>query len=49
MLSGFLNMKNSPMLKALIVDEAQDLSALQWKCVHKLAPKRRKCLYSRGR
>ena len=37
MLSGFLNMDTSPMLKALIVDEAQDLSALQWKCVHKLA------------
>ena len=37
MLSGFLDMDTSPMLRALIVDEAQDLSALQWKCVHKLA------------
>mgnify|MGYP003669460773 FL=1 len=37
MLSGFMNFDTKPPLKALIVDEAQDLSALQWKCIHKLA------------
>ena len=37
MLTGFLEFDTMPSLKALIVDEAQDLSALQWKCVHKLA------------
>ncbi len=37
MLTGFLEFETRPPLKALIVDEAQDLSALQWKCVHKLA------------
>lgn len=37
MLSGFIDYDSVPKLKALIVDEAQDLSALQWKCVHKLA------------
>lgn len=37
MLTGFLEFETVPPLKALIVDEAQDLSALQWKCVHKLA------------
>jgi DNA helicase-2/ATP-dependent DNA helicase PcrA len=37
MLSGFLEFETKPPLKALIVDEAQDLSALQWKCVHRLA------------
>jgi superfamily I DNA/RNA helicase len=37
MLSGFVDFDSVPPLKALIVDEAQDLSALQWKCIHKLA------------
>ena len=34
MLTGFLEFETKPPLKALIVDEAQDLSALQWRCVH---------------
>ena len=37
MLTGFINFETVPPLKALIVDEAQDLSALQWKCIEKLA------------
>ena len=37
MLEMFLDSKGSPNLEVLIVDEAQDLSALQWKCVEKLA------------
>lgn len=37
MLEMFLDAKGSPRLDVLIVDEAQDLSALQWKCVEKLA------------
>ena len=36
-LEMFLDAKGSPRLDVLIVDEAQDLSALQWKCVEKLA------------
>ncbi|HAT63683.1 MAG TPA: hypothetical protein DCS66_03645 [Flavobacteriaceae bacterium] len=37
MLELFLDSKGAPNLEVLIVDEAQDLSALQWKCVEKLA------------
>jgi len=37
MLSGFLNNNKTPKLKAIIVDEAQDLSQLQWRCIYKLA------------
>jgi len=37
MLEMFLDSKGSPNLEVLIVDEAQDLSALQWKCIQKLA------------
>ena len=37
MLSGFVDFDTAPPLKALIVDEAQDLSILQWKCIEKLA------------
>ena len=37
MLEMFLDSKGSPHLDVLIVDEAQDLSALQWKCIQKLA------------
>ena len=37
MLEMFLDSKGSPNLDVLIVDEAQDLSALQWRCVEKLA------------
>ena len=39
MLSGFLQHKNIPELKAIIVDEAQDLSQLQWRCIYRLAEK----------
>ena len=37
MLELFIDSKGSPNLEVLIVDEAQDLSTLQWKCVEKLA------------
>jgi superfamily I DNA/RNA helicase len=37
MLEMFLESKGSPNLEVLIVDEAQDLSALQWRCIEKLA------------
>ena len=37
MLEMFLKTANSPNLEVLIVDEAQDLSSLQWRCVEKLA------------
>jgi|TARA_R110000824_G_scaffold168957_5_gene346024 DNA helicase-2/ATP-dependent DNA helicase PcrA len=37
MLEMFLESKGSPHLDILIVDEAQDLSTLQWRCVEKLA------------
>ena len=37
MLEMFLQSRGSPNLDVLIVDEAQDLSALQWKCIEKLA------------
>ena len=37
MLEMFLKSRGSPNLDVLIVDEAQDLSALQWKCIEKLA------------
>jgi len=37
MLERFLESTNIPDLDVLFIDEAQDLSALQWKCVKKLA------------
>ena len=37
MLEMFLQSRGSPNLDVLIVDEAQDLSALPWKCIEKLA------------
>lgn len=37
MLEMFLTHDTKPNLDVLIIDEAQDLSALQWKCVEKLA------------
>ena len=37
MLELFLESNGSPNLDVLIVDEAQDLSALQWRCIEKLA------------
>ncbi len=37
MLEMFVNTSGSPSLDVLIVDEAQDLSTLQWRCVEKLA------------
>ena len=37
MLERFLETKGTPNLEVLIVDEAQDLSALQWRCIEKLA------------
>ena len=37
MLEQFLDSRNVPKLKALFIDEAQDLSALQWECINKLA------------
>ena len=37
MLEMFLQSRGSPSLEVLIVDEAQDLSALQWRCIQKLA------------
>jgi superfamily I DNA/RNA helicase len=37
MLEMFIASSGSPRLDVLIVDEAQDLSALQWQCVEKLA------------
>ena len=37
MLYLFLKEKTSPTLDVLIVDEAQDLSKIQWECVQKLA------------
>mgnify|MGYP003640909303 FL=1 len=37
MLQLFLEEKTSPQLEILIIDEAQDLSSLQWKCIEKLA------------
>ena len=37
MLEMFLASSGSPNLDVLIVDEAQDLSALQWKCIQKLS------------
>ena len=37
MLEMFLHSNGKPILDVLIVDEAQDLSALQWECVKKLA------------
>ncbi|MBE16838.1 MAG: hypothetical protein CL867_11375 [Cytophagaceae bacterium] len=37
MLYLFLKEKTSPTLDVLIVDEAQDLSRIQWECVQKLA------------
>ena len=37
MLEGFVNYGEAPDLELLVVDEAQDLSALQWKMVMKLA------------
>ena len=37
MLSLFLKEKTTPGLEVLIVDEAQDLSRLQWECIQKLA------------
>jgi len=37
MLEMFLASSGSPSLDVLIVDEAQDLSALQWMCIEKLA------------
>ena len=35
MLQLFLEEKTSPQLEILIIDEAQDLSSLQWKCIEK--------------
>ncbi len=37
MLEKFLKVKEPPKLKVLFIDEAQDLSTLQWECVKKLA------------
>ncbi len=37
MLEMFLSSKGKPELDVLIIDEAQDLSTLQWRCVEKLA------------
>jgi len=37
MLENFLKTKTTPTLKVLFIDEAQDLSTLQWDCVKKLA------------
>lgn len=37
MLEQFLECKNIPELEVLFIDEAQDLSSLQWKCIRKLA------------
>ena len=37
MLEMFIDSGGSPNLDVLIVDEAQDLSTLQWRCVEKLA------------
>ena len=37
MLEMFIKSKGKPNLDVLIIDEAQDLSTLQWKCVEKLA------------
>ena len=37
MLEMFLKSHGTPHLDVLIIDEAQDLSALQWKCIKKLA------------
>ena len=37
MLEMFLQSKSTPNLDVLIVDEAQDLSTLQWRCIEKLA------------
>ena len=37
MLEKFIASKNTPKLDVLFIDEAQDLSALQWDCVTKLA------------
>ena len=39
MLERFLESRNIPNLDVLFIDEAQDLSALQWECVRKLAQK----------
>jgi DNA helicase-2/ATP-dependent DNA helicase PcrA len=37
MLEMFINSEGSPNLEVLIVDEAQDLSFLQWRCIEKLS------------
>ena len=37
MLEKFLKIDEAPSLKVLFIDEAQDLSTLQWECVKKLA------------
>tara|TARA_R100001480_G_scaffold92992_1_gene98919 strand:- start:1467 stop:2588 length:1122 start_codon:yes stop_codon:yes gene_type:complete len=37
MLEMFVSSKGKPQLEVLIIDEAQDLSTLQWRCVEKLA------------
>jgi len=37
MLEKFLQTKTTPELKVLFIDEAQDLSTLQWECVKKIA------------
>tara|TARA_R110002051_G_scaffold213232_1_gene278201 strand:+ start:53 stop:1552 length:1500 start_codon:yes stop_codon:yes gene_type:complete len=37
MLQHFLESNNTPSLDVLFIDEAQDLSALQWACVRKIA------------
>ena len=37
MLEQFLNSNNVPELDVLFIDEAQDLSSLQWKCIRKIA------------
>ena len=47
MLELFLQSSGSPNLDVLIVDEAQDLSALQWRCIEKLA-KNAKHVYVAG-
>ena len=41
MLELYLDEGYTPELELLVVDEAQDLSRLQWKVVHKLAEKAR--------
>tara|TARA_R100000908_G_scaffold64257_1_gene47505 strand:+ start:1750 stop:3321 length:1572 start_codon:yes stop_codon:yes gene_type:complete len=37
MITHFIDNEEAPYLKVLIIDEAQDLTPLQWKMVHKLA------------